>query len=146
MTARLTRFVRDQSGAAAVEFGLVGAIFCFLMVACGTFGLALFQYISLQEAVGIGARQLASSVADTSPYSDAVTAIDNAAPGLTSSSLTITITINGSACTTDTTCSSLMAGGVAANVTGSYPCNLSVMGYDFFPGCSFTSSATELTE
>lgn len=125
---------------------MVASIFCFLIIACGTFGVALFQYISLQQAVGIGARQLASSVSDTTPYSDTVSAVDAAAPGLTSSNLTLTVTINGSTCSADTTCAALMAGGVAANVTATYPCNLTVMGYNFFPSCSFSSSATEMTE
>lgn len=146
MFGQLMNLLRDRNGAAAVEFGFVAPVFCFFVLACGYFGVALYQYISLQQAIDIGARQLAASLNDSTPYSDAVNAIETSAPGLTPASLTIAISINGSACSTDAACSSLMAGGVAASVTGTYPCTLLVMGYNFLPGCQLSSTATEMTE
>jgi Flp pilus assembly protein TadG len=142
----LIKLERNCAGTAAIEFALVASILCFLVLACGYFGVALFQYVSLQQAMGIGARQLAASVSDTTPYSDTVSAIEASAPGLTPASLTIAVSINGSTCSTDSTCSSLMSGGVAASVTGTYPCSLLVMGHNFLSSCQLSSTATEMTE
>jgi Flp pilus assembly protein TadG len=146
MIDQLINFVRDRNGVAAVEFGLIASVLCFFVLACGYFGVALFQYVSLQQAIGIGARQLAISVSDATPYSDTVSAVETSAPGLTAASLTISVSINGSGCSTDSSCSSLMADGVTASVTGTYPCTLLVMGHDFLSGCELSSTATEMTE
>jgi Flp pilus assembly protein TadG len=146
MAGRLIHLLRDCAGVAAIEFGFVAPAFCLLVVGCAYFGLALFQYTSLTQGVRSGARQLAISVNDATPYSDAVAAIETAAPALNTGQLTITVSVNGTACSTDSTCLPLMADGVAAQVSGSYPCNLTVMGYDFLPNCQFSSSATEMTE
>lgn len=137
---------RDCAGATAVEFALIAPVVCFFLVTGMYFMLAVFQYLSLTEGMQAGARQLAASVNDSTPYTDAVAAIEAAAPTLNTTSLSIAISVNNTACTTDTKCSSLMAGGVAATVSGTYPCNLSVMGYDFLPNCQLTSTVTEMTE
>jgi Flp pilus assembly protein TadG len=146
MAGRLIDLLRDHAGVAAVEFGLIAPAFFLLIVGCAYFGLALFQYTSLTQGVRSGARQLAISVNDSNPYSDTQTAIQTAAPGLNTNLLKITVSINGKPCSTDSVCSNLMADGVAAQVTGTYPCTLTVMGYDFLPSCQFSSSATEMTE
>jgi Flp pilus assembly protein TadG len=146
MIWRLVKLASDRAGAAVIEFGLVAPIFCLLMVGAAYFGLAVFQYASLTEGIRSGARQLAISVNDSTPYSDAVTAIETAAPFLVASSLSVTISVNGTACTSDAACSSLMASGISASVTGTYPCTLVVMGYDFLPNCRLSSTATEMTE
>jgi hypothetical protein len=45
----------------------------------------------LTNAVSIGGEQFALSRSDTTPYTDAVSAVKNAAPGLTPASLAITL-------------------------------------------------------
>ncbi len=137
---------RDCAGAAAVEFALIAPVLCFFLVGAAYFLLAVFQYSSLTEGIRSGARQLALSLNDSTPYTDTVAAIEAAAPALDTALLSITVSLNGNACTSDAACSSLMAGGIAAKVTGTYPCTLSVMGYVSVPHCQLSSTATEMTE
>lgn len=157
MTASLPSLVRhvarasrelagDCSGAPALEFALIAPVFLAFLVVGMFFSLAVFQYVSLREGVLSGARQLAASVNDSTPYTDAVAAIEAAAPSLNTASLTITVSVNGTACATDAACSALMAGTVAAQVTGTYPCSLTAMGYTYISNCTLSSTATEMTE
>jgi Flp pilus assembly protein TadG len=136
----------DRAGATAVEFALIAPVLFLFLVGGLYFLLAVFQYSSLTEGISTGARQLALSATDATPYSDTVTAIQTAAPALNTGQLTITVSLNGKACTSDASCVSLMAGGITAKVTGTYPCTLTMMGYDFWPSCLLSSTATEMTE
>ena len=99
----------------------------------------------LTNSVSIGALQFALSRSDTTPYTDAVNAVKNAATSLTPASLTITMSVNGTGCTTDAACATALTGNIGqpAQVTATYPCNLQVMWYNFAPTCNLTSQVTE---
>ena len=156
MMWRLRNFARDNAAATAVEFALIAPILCFLVVGAAWFALAVFNYSSLTEGVRSGARQLAVSLNDSTPYTDAVAAVTSAAPSLTApasqpctnsaTQLCITMSVDGTACTTDSTCAAQMVGGKAASVTGTYPCTVVVMGHNFLPSCQLTSTAAEMIE
>lgn len=115
-----------------------------------TFGIALNNYLTLTDAVRAGARTLSTSRGSTTPFSSATSAITAAAPTLTASTLTagITMTVNGTPCTSDGACATTLSAstGAAMTVSATYPCNLSVMGFNFAPTCTLTSMTTERVE
>jgi hypothetical protein len=97
-----------------------------------------------------GARNFAISraTASSSPYSTTVTAITSAAPNLTAASVTVTATVNGTACSSDSGCATALnaAAGETATVTATYPCNLTIMGFNFAPSCTLTAQTSDLVE
>jgi hypothetical protein len=88
-----------------------------------------------------------------------VTAIVDSAPMLTPADIKITLTVgsnpacfsgtaSSSTTSADTTCSGQLQtnAGNPAVVSATYPCNLAVMEFDFFPGCQLSAQVTELVE
>lgn len=136
----------ERSGAAAVEFALIAPVLFLLAVGTAQFGLTLANYVMLTEAVSSGARQLAVSRGISTPYSSTVSLMQSAAPTL--STMTITTTVNGTACATDTACSTALstAAGTPATVTATYPCDLTVMGFNFAPNCTLSMTTAERIE
>jgi Flp pilus assembly protein TadG len=157
-----------ESGSALVEFAIVAPVLLLIIIGAAQFGIALNQYVMLWNGVGVGAMQFAiSGGASSTPASNAWTALTQNAPTLTTggscgaagTSLCMTLTVNGTACLTnanklsaaqaaDSTCNSALNSNVAtpAVVTATYPCNLNVMQYNFFPSCLLTAQITELVE
>ena len=89
------------------------------------------------------------------PLTATTTTINSAAVGLTpfgltSPTLTITFSVAGTACTSDTACASALSANAAqsAKVTVSYPCSLQVMGFSYGGGanCKLYSSATGMIQ
>lgn len=149
MLRRLRGLWKDAAANTAIEFALLAPVLCFLLIGGAFFALGLFQYSSLTQGVRTGARQLASSLNNSTPYSDAVNALEGAAPALNTGQLSISIWVNGTACTTDSTCKSALSGAPVASgarITATYPCSVVVMGHDFLPQCELTSTATEMIE
>jgi Flp pilus assembly protein TadG len=134
-----------ERGAALVEFGLLAPVLLLILLGTAQFGLTLGQYVMLTNAVGVGAMQFAVSRSDTTPYTDAVNAVKTAATILTPASLTITLSVNGTACGTDAACATALTSNVGqpAQVSATYPCNLHVMLYNFAPTCNLTFQVTE---
>jgi Flp pilus assembly protein TadG len=138
----------DCAGGPAVEFALVLPMLLLLLIGMIEFGLTLNNYIMLTEAVRSGARQFAISRGGTTPYTDAVNQIYGAAAGLDTSAVTITLSVAGTNCTSDTLCQNELATnqGQPAKVVASYPCNLTFLGFDFYNNCTLSSQTTELVE
>jgi Flp pilus assembly protein TadG len=136
-----------ERGAALVEFGLLAPALLLILLGTAQFGLTLNQFVTLTNAVSIGALQFALSRSDTTPYTDAVNAVKSAATSLTPASLTITFSVGSplTACSTDATCATALTNNVGqpAQVTATYPCNLKVMAYNFAPTCNLSSQVTE---
>jgi Flp pilus assembly protein TadG len=136
-----------ERGAALVEFGLLAPVLLLILLGAAQFGLTLNQFVTLTNAVSIGGLQFALSRSDTTPYTDAVNAVKNAAPTLTPASLTITMSVGSplTACGTDAACMAALTNNVGqpAQVTATYPCNLHVMAFNFLPACNLTSQVTE---
>jgi hypothetical protein len=117
------------------------------VVGTAQFGLTLNNYVTLTDAARTAARQFATSRGTSTPKTDTVNQIYGSAPNLTQGSLTIALSVNGTACTTDAACSAALTAGVPATVTASYPCSLAVAGIDFAPsGCTLTVETTERVE
>jgi Flp pilus assembly protein TadG len=146
----LHRLRRDRGGSPAVEFALIAPLLCMLMFGITQFGIALNNDVELTEAVRTGARNFAISRATSAatPYSTTVSAIDTSASGLTAANITVSTSVNGTACTSDSTCSTALstAAGETAAVTATYPCNLTVMSVNFAPGCTLSSRTSDLVE
>jgi Flp pilus assembly protein TadG len=150
MILRSLNIANDRAGVAALEFALVAPILMMLAVGIAKFGLVMNNYLILTEAVADGARifALERGDPDTDPYSDAVGQVQSTASNLTTASLTITLSVNGTACTTDATCNTALstAQGQPATVKATYPCDLVVFGVNFAPSCTLSSSTTEMVE
>jgi len=137
MRSRLFDVVRDRTGSALVEFTIVFPVLIFLILGLAQFGLIFYNYIMVTNAAATGARQLALSRTDANAYTDTVTAISNAAPGLGLSAACaaatttpcITMSVNGAACSTNSGCQGYLvsASGTVppepASVTVSYSCS-----------------------
>ena len=140
----------DHSGAQAVEFALIAPLLMVLIMGIIQFSITLNNYIELTEAVRTGARNLAISRAMSSatPYTTTVADIGASAGNLTASSITVTMSVNGTSCTSDSTCTTALstAAGDTAAVTATYPCNLTVMGVNFLPSCTLQSQTADLVE
>ncbi len=141
-------FHRDRRGTAAVEFALVAPVLFLLILGITQFGITLNNYEMLTGATAAASRQFSMSRGISTPSSSATTALYNAASNLTQSSLTITLKVNGATCTGDGACKTALTNGQGqpATVTASYPCNLTVYGYNFAPGCTLTAQSTESVE
>jgi Flp pilus assembly protein TadG len=156
-----------ESGVVHVEFALLAPVLLLIMSGIIVFGLVLTQYLMLWNGVGVTAMQFAvSGVASTQPATDAWNALTGAGPALTvssscSSGLCMTLSVNGTNCVTnanslsaaqaaDATCSAALQlpsnAGKPAYAAASYPCSLSVLDYNFWPGCQLTAQVTELVQ
>lgn len=136
---------KDRRGTAALEFGLVA--FPLLLVVFGGAELAMVlnQYLTLTNATIVGAEQFAFSAGvDATPYADAVSAIEAAAPTLTP--LGITLVVNGAVCTdtSSTTCATALSGGTGyVTVTVTYSCAAINLVFNLLPDCRLTAKETE---
>jgi Flp pilus assembly protein TadG len=113
-----------------------------LMLTTGllVFGIAMNNYLQLTNAVSVGARAVALSSGITlDPCSTASSAIIAAAPGLNSSKMTFSYSLNGNGQTGASCSSSSLTTGAAAQLTSGstvvvtvqYPLNLSIFGSKF---------------
>jgi Flp pilus assembly protein TadG len=115
-----------QSGAALVEFALVLPVLFLVLFGAVQFGWLMNNYLMLTDAASVGARQLASERGYATPYSDTEAAV-LAATSTLKNTLTITIKVGGTTCTSDTACASALgtqtqppATGTQASVSLSY--------------------------
>ncbi len=142
------RIATDRSGTAAVEFALVAPILFLLMMGIAKSGIVFNNYIMLTEAASAGTRQLALSRGAATPNTTTVSMIRRAAAGLRSESLTIIMTVNGTTCGSDLPCATALTGAAntSAVVTLSYPCDLTIFGVNFAPGCRLSSTRAQRIE
>lgn len=133
-----------------VEFALVAPILLLLIVGIFKFGVTFNNYVQLTNAVDAGARQFAVESGQADPCTDVNGVVDEAAAGLTSANVTITMTdtsdsltytgTGGGSCPFNST--NLPRADVV-ELQASYPCDLTVLGINFYPTCSLKASATE---
>jgi Flp pilus assembly protein TadG len=144
-----------DSGSSLIEFALCLPPLLILTTGIFAFGITIGNYVSLTNATGIGAMQLAMSRGQTlDPCSTFVTAVYAAAPNLKQSNLTFSMTLNGSpysgtscASSSNTTGSAAnLAQGATLHVTVTYPCSLRIYNINGFPSCLLTSSTAELIQ
>lgn len=144
--AKIRAGLRSQSGVAAIEFAFIAPALLLLIAGVCQFTMVLGNYMSLEHAVGQGARTLAISRGDSTPMTDTQSEVMASAGNLNTSNISISYSVNGTACSSDTGCGAALVAGVPAQVTATYPCSLVVMGTDFAPGCTLSINATERVE
>jgi Flp pilus assembly protein TadG len=146
----LRDLLRDRGGSPAVEFALIAPLLLMLLMGIIQFSIAFNNNIELTEAVRTGARNFAISraIASATPYSTTISTIAASAGNLTAASITVTVSVAGTSCSTDSACATALstAAGGTAVVTATYPCNLSVMGANFLPNCTLQSQTSDLVE
>jgi Flp pilus assembly protein TadG len=128
MRPRLFDVVRDHTGSVLVEFTLVLPVLLLLVLGLAQFGIMFYDYILVTNAAATGARNFSISRLDSTPYTDTKSAINSATTNL--SSLTITMSVNGTGCSTDSACQTALQNAYTAatippepvSVTVSYAC------------------------
>jgi Flp pilus assembly protein TadG len=162
MLRRLLGLARDCAGAALAEFTVVFPVLLLSMFGIIEFSQILSDQVTLTAATAAGGRQLSISRGDTSACTDTQSQIYSAAPTLKSASMTITLTVNGTACATisngtscsgsNSACSTALstAQGQSAEVSTTYPC-IDLFGsgtgpYSFSPSCTLKSNLTLLVQ
>jgi Flp pilus assembly protein TadG len=140
--------LRDNAGAAAVEFGLIAPLLVMLLLGIMEFGLVLNNYVELTNAARVAGRQLAISRTSTTPWTNATNAFYASTPNMTTANFTITLSVNGTACSSDSTCATALATaeGDPSELTATYPCNLNILNVNFVPGCTLSAQTTEQVE
>jgi Flp pilus assembly protein TadG len=67
------RFAKADGGAAAIEFAIVGAVLCLLVVATGDIGMGFYSYMQVRNSAQAGAEYAAVHGYNSSAISSAVT-------------------------------------------------------------------------
>ncbi len=141
------RLYGNERGVSALEFAIISPVLLTILLGIFQFGIAMNDYLVLTNAAGKGALTIALSRGTATPYTATTAAISAAAPNLTAASIATTVTINGTACSTDSACTTALVAGVSAVVRTTYPCNLTVMGINYAPsGCSLTAQTAQLVQ
>ena len=173
MLSRLLQIARDRDGASMFEFALVLPLLSVVLLGVTQFGIFFYDYETLENAAVAGERNFlqqrpfynsatgcSSSVCPTScftPYSSTVSLINAATAGLQASNLTTTLSVGGTACTSDSTCGNALCTAYTttgaystaqtASVTVSYPCLTFLptkwVPGNFCPGGVLTSKVTQ---
>jgi len=133
---------RSISGVALVEFAFALPVLLMMMVGMFVFGIALHDYLAVTNAAEAGAFQLVVSRGDNTPWTDTTNAVYAAAPTLPKSRLTVDITVNGTAYSSDATCLTALnsAMGAPASVKVSYPCSAQVLHISYLQNCTLTAT------
>jgi len=139
--------LKNDDGVSAIEFAILSPVLLTIVTGIFQFGVAMNHYLSLTNAVAQGALTLALSRGTTTPYASTTTAIAGAAPNLPPAQTTITVKINGTACTSDATCVTMMVAGQTAIVKATYPCDLTVMGHNYAPSsCNLSAQTAQMIQ
>ena len=147
MRQRLHRLPKDSNGVSAIEFAIISPILMTILLGIFQFGIAMNDYLVLTNAAAKGALTIALGRGTATPYTTTISAINAAAPNLTTANITTTVTINGTACSTDATCTTSLVAGVSAVVRTTYPCNLTVMGVNYAPsGCTLRAQTAQMVQ
>jgi Flp pilus assembly protein TadG len=67
------RFLKAESGIAAIEFAVLGAVLCLIVVAVGDLGMGFYSYMQVQNSAQAGAQYAAVHGFDSTAISNAVT-------------------------------------------------------------------------
>jgi Flp pilus assembly protein TadG len=158
-------FSCGEDGNALVEFAMVAPVMLMIMMGIIVIGSTMSNYLQLIEATSSAARTVAVARSNTlDPCNTVATAVSGGAPLLNSANMTYTLVLNdahganlgtygptkgslscSSASYTSGAPSYLQQGG-SANVTVTYPCNLSIYGKNYWSGCTLQAQTTEMIQ
>jgi Flp pilus assembly protein TadG len=128
-----TKFRRNEQGQTMVEFALVLPLLMTLLLAILQFGIVFNNYLTLTDAVRVGARKAAVSRTDPNRVPDSENAVESAATDLSPRpTLNVTVTSGWNP-------------GDDVTVTASYPYSINILGIVVKSG-RFTSTTTERVE
>ena len=144
--SKFPSLLRDRTGAAAIEFAVMSPAIFALAIGMLKFGIAVQHYILVTNAAAQGALTMGMARGSSTPYGSTTTTISSSAPGLTSSSITTTVKIGGTACSSDSACSALLTAGATVTVKVSYPCDLSIMGVNYMTTCTVSSTSGQIVQ
>ena len=144
-------FTRGEEGGALIEMALTAPALMLLFTGLITFAMAYKNQIVLTQATGVAGQYLAQiRTTSTNPCSDVFSALKNAAPGLNSANISVSVTMNGTTPTqTGNTCSGAQTNlvqGSTVTVYATYPCTLqvySVAGYQLGSSCQLQAKVSE---
>jgi len=148
---------RHERGQALIEFAIVLPVLLTLVFGVITFGITLNNYMMLTSATSVGAQLLSISRDQTTdPCQTTAQAVYNAAPLLAQANLKFTIVLWQTPSTSITevnnvanpSCSggkSDLTQSQSAQVTVTYPCNLSFIGFSM-ANCNLTAKTTEVVQ
>jgi Flp pilus assembly protein TadG len=139
---------RDESGTTAIEFAILAPVLCLLLIGIIQTSIVMNNWVELNYGVRAASRVLAQGRGSATPYTSAQTVLFNAATNLTSSSITFTVSVAGASCAADSGCSTALTAAVGGSlvVTASYPCDMTIMGVNYAPGCTIQTQTTERVE
>ncbi|MGH9561265.1 MAG: TadE/TadG family type IV pilus assembly protein [Terracidiphilus sp.] len=134
LSSRFREICRHREGNALVEFAVVAPLLICLLMGLVTIGILVNNYITLTDAVAMGARAFAeatgvsASPVNGDPCAYAVSVMNSDAKSLSTSNITYTITYTpastGTAATLSNTCKSTFSGmteGDTVSITATYP-------------------------
>ncbi|MGO8758634.1 MAG: TadE/TadG family type IV pilus assembly protein [Terracidiphilus sp.] len=138
--------VRNEEGSVIVEIAVALPMLLLLFTGVLSFAAAYNNQLTLTQAVGAGGQllqQLRSTTSD--PCKDTLTAIENSAPSLNPSNISLTLTLNGNK-VTGSSCSgdqSYLMEGAPVTVSATYPCVLQAYGLKLSSSCQLSAQVTE---
>ena len=144
---------RRQDGQAVVEMALILPVLLLLIVGILKFGLLYNNYITLTDSVRVGARSLSLGRGLLDPCTPALTRTKNNAASLKLANSQVTLLVEDGTTGAFVDCKSkvpmggdTMVQGNQATVKATYPCDIVIMGINFYPGCTLKAQATEAIE
>lgn len=136
---RLSVRAGREEGSAIFEFAMALPMLAALLVGIIEGGTLFYDYVTLADAVAVGARTLATSRGVSAACTNAENALTNAATNLVTSNIAITISFPNTNTYSDS-CPGTLYSGDQADVQATYPCNLNIpfVG-NLWPSCTLTS-------
>jgi Flp pilus assembly protein TadG len=110
-----TMMLKKQKGIAAVEFALLVPVLLVIALGLAQVGWLLSNYVMVANAASAGARYFASQRGTTTPYSGTQTQVQTSAAVLNTGNLSITASVNGGNCTSDSACASDLTSAASAS-------------------------------
>ena len=104
MSGEAAMRLKKQKGVAAVEFALLVPVLLVIALGLAQLGWLLSNYVMVANAASAGARYFASQRGTTAPLTGTQTQVQTSAAVLNTGNLSITASVNGGNCTSDTAC------------------------------------------
>lgn len=139
----------EEDGNSLIEFTLTLPILMAVLTAIFQFGIAFNNQLELTQGVGAAGRYLqVERTSSVDPCSEAITTITNSAPMLSATNIGLQLTIGANASVQGSSCTQAQpelyaASKQAVTILATYPCNISVYGFNFSPTCKLTAQVTE---
>jgi len=121
---------KKQRGVATVEVALVLPFLLALIFGVVQFGWLINNYLVLTNTASLAAHLLASERGYSAPYTDTQSVITAQTKNL-KGALTISISVGGSSCTSDSSCAAALGSSTQAPATGTQA--QVQLGYSFMP-------------